>query len=34
MYFVFIYANRRMKPVDIVLRRIEGGGGRRMKGEI
>jgi hypothetical protein len=28
MYFVFIYENRRMKPVEIVLRRREGGRGR------
>jgi hypothetical protein len=27
MYFVFIYENRRMKPVEIVLRK----GGERMK---
>jgi hypothetical protein len=25
MYFVFMYENRRMKPIEIVLRR-EGGG--------
>jgi hypothetical protein len=25
MYFVSIYENRRMKPVEIVLRRREGG---------
>jgi hypothetical protein len=24
MYFVFLYENRRMKPVEIVLRRREG----------
>jgi hypothetical protein len=31
MYFVFIYENRRMKPVEPVLRRGEGeeGEGRR-----
>jgi hypothetical protein len=28
MYFVSIYENRRMKPVEIVLRRGEGGRGR------
>jgi hypothetical protein len=25
MYFVFIYENRKIKPVEIVLRRIGGG---------
>jgi hypothetical protein len=25
VYFVFIYENRRMKPVEIVLKREEGG---------
>jgi hypothetical protein len=25
MYFVFIYENRRLKPVEIVIRREEGG---------
>jgi hypothetical protein len=24
MYFVFVYANRRMKPVEIILRRRKG----------
>jgi hypothetical protein len=32
MYFVFIYENRRMKPVEIVLRKVGGGGGRPMEG--
>jgi hypothetical protein len=32
MYFVFIYENRRMKPVEIVLRRGEGGRKRMMEG--
>jgi hypothetical protein len=32
MYFVSIYENRRMKPVEIVLRREEEGRGRRMEG--
>jgi hypothetical protein len=31
MYFVSIYENRRMKPVEIVLRR-EGGRGRTIEG--
>jgi hypothetical protein len=31
MYFVSIYENRRMKPVEIVLRR-EGGGKRKNNG--
>jgi hypothetical protein len=30
MYFVLIYENRRMKPVEIVLRRRKGGRGRTM----
>jgi hypothetical protein len=32
MHFEFIYENRRMKPVEIVLRRGKGGRERRMKG--
>jgi hypothetical protein len=28
MYFVFIYENRRMKPVEIALRRGRGRDGR------
>jgi hypothetical protein len=32
MCFVFIYENRRMKPVAIVLRRGEVGRGRIMEG--
>jgi hypothetical protein len=32
MYIVFIYENRRMKLVEIVLRRGEEGGGRQMEG--
>jgi hypothetical protein len=32
MCFVFIYENRRMKPVEIVLRRGEEGRGRMMEG--
>jgi hypothetical protein len=28
MYFISIYENRRMKPVDIVLRRDNDGGGK------
>jgi methylphosphotriester-DNA--protein-cysteine methyltransferase len=32
MYFVSIYENRRMKSVEIVLRREEGGRGRMMEG--
>jgi hypothetical protein len=32
MYFVFIYENRRMKPVESVLRREEEGKGRTMEG--
>jgi hypothetical protein len=32
MHFVFIYENRRMKPVEIVLRREECRGGRMMEG--
>jgi uncharacterized pyridoxamine 5'-phosphate oxidase family protein len=36
MYFVFIYENRRMKPVEIVLRwgergESKGNGGRKSK---
>jgi hypothetical protein len=31
IYFVFIYENRRMKPVEIVLRR---GRGRRRENDI
>jgi hypothetical protein len=31
VYFVFIYENRRMKPVEIVLRR---GGGRKENGGV
>jgi hypothetical protein len=33
MYFVFIYENRRMKPVEIVLRMWEGERTRIMQGE-
>jgi hypothetical protein len=33
MCFISIYENRRMKPVEIVLRRVEGGRGR-MKEEV
>jgi hypothetical protein len=29
MYFVFIYKNKRMKPVEIVLRTGEGRRGRK-----
>jgi hypothetical protein len=32
MYFVFIHENRRMKPVEIVLRRGEEERGKIMKG--
>jgi methylphosphotriester-DNA--protein-cysteine methyltransferase len=32
MYFVSIYKNRRMKPVEIVLRRREERRGRTMEG--
>jgi hypothetical protein len=32
MYFVFIYDNRRMKPVEIVLRRRGGKKERMMEG--
>jgi hypothetical protein len=32
MYFVYIYKNRRMKPVEIVLRRGEDRRGIMMKG--
>jgi hypothetical protein len=32
MYFAFIYENRRMKPVEIVLRRRGRGRGRMMEG--
>jgi hypothetical protein len=32
MYFVFIFENRRMKPVEIVLRRRERGKRRMMEG--
>jgi hypothetical protein len=32
MYFVSIYENRSVKPVEIVLRRGEGGRGRMMAG--
>jgi hypothetical protein len=32
MYFAFMYENRRMKPVEIVLRRAEGGRRRMMEG--
>jgi hypothetical protein len=32
MYFLSIYENRRIKPVEIVLRRREGGRGRMMEG--
>jgi hypothetical protein len=32
MYFALIYENRRMKPVEIVLRRGKKRGGRTMKG--
>jgi hypothetical protein len=31
MYFVFIYENRRMKPIEIVLRRGEGKEGEQWK---
>jgi hypothetical protein len=30
VYFISIYENRRMKPVEIVLRRRKGGRGRTM----
>jgi hypothetical protein len=30
MYFVSIHENRKMKPVEIVLRRVVGGRGRTM----
>jgi hypothetical protein len=26
MYFIYLYANRTVKPVEIVLRRVGGGG--------
>jgi hypothetical protein len=32
MYFVSIYENRRMKPVEIFLRRKEVGRGRMIEG--
>jgi hypothetical protein len=32
MYFIFIYENRRMKPVEIVLRMEEGKEGERWRG--
>jgi hypothetical protein len=32
MYFVTIYENRKMKPVEIVLRSWEGGEGEKMEG--
>jgi hypothetical protein len=32
VYFVFIYEKKRMKPVEIVLRRREDGRGRMMEG--
>jgi hypothetical protein len=32
MWFVYIHENRRMKPVEIVLRRGEEGRGRMMEG--
>jgi hypothetical protein len=32
MYFVFIYENRRMTPVEIVLRRGMGGRGKMIEG--
>jgi hypothetical protein len=31
MYFVFLYENRRMKPVEIDLRRLREGEGRKME---
>jgi hypothetical protein len=34
MYFTSIYENRRMKPVEIVLRRREGSEGERWRGKI
>jgi hypothetical protein len=33
MYFVFIYENRRMKPVEIVLRKGEERGEKMMEGK-
>jgi hypothetical protein len=32
IYFVFMYENRRMKPVEIVLRRKERKEGERWRG--
>jgi hypothetical protein len=32
MYFIFIYENRKTKPVEIVVRREEEGKGRTMEG--
>jgi hypothetical protein len=34
MYFAFIYENRKMKPVEIILRRGEGRGGRTTEGGV
>jgi hypothetical protein len=34
MYFASVHGNRRMKPVEIVLRREGGGRGRTMEGYI
>jgi hypothetical protein len=31
MYFAYVYENRTMKPVEIVLRSREGGSGRMME---
>jgi hypothetical protein len=33
-YFIYLFENRTMKCVEIVLRRVEGGIGRRMEGVI
>jgi hypothetical protein len=34
MYFVYMYGNRTMKPVEIVLRRVKEGSGRILEGMI
>jgi hypothetical protein len=34
MYFVSIYENRRMKPLEIVLRRREGEEGEHWRGKM
>jgi hypothetical protein len=31
MYFIYLYQNRTMKPVEIILRRERRGGGRRIE---